>query len=156
MIETLDIPHAHISQLNMFMKDIQSEWRREIPQRINTHETDQGHGLGGPAFAPEFVSYVGFLECSKPGCGICAKERKKLHAPSNPESRIRATKALRKLRRVAPREFDAVYSVYMLGQSVEEVAERLTARGREVYGTAEVLVLLMSGVDKVIHFWRSA
>lgn len=152
---TLDIPHSKIREWNSWMAQIRDEWVSEVPSRINTNETDEGHGLGGPAFAPEFVNYMGYLFCARADCLECKAERRKIHRRANPESRVRATRAMNKLRRVAPREFDVVYSVCILGVGIQSMADNLTARGHETYDSEGVLVLLMSGIDKVIHFWRS-
>lgn len=140
-----------------WISQISRDWSGETPMRIHGRETDEG---GNPEFHPEFVSYIGYLQCADPTCGSCRSERRKLHNRANRDSRSRATKALRKVRRVAPKEYDAVYSVCVLGFSIAETAHRFNlnaeAKGYpERYSETGVTVLVLSGIDKVIHFWRS-
>ena len=128
-----------------------------MPLRI--HEgLKGGTNIGfAPPFAPEFVAYIGHLYCSQPDCKECAKARSR-ERRSHPESRQRTSRAFHRLRRVAPREFDVLYSVARLGYSVEETARRLTedniAKGRPArYNTAAITLLLVSGIDKVAYYW---
>lgn len=149
---------SKIRYWSQWINHIASDWSGEVPMRIHGRDTDDG---GNPDFHPEFVNYIGYLECSQPGCAECAKERSKLHNRANRDGRSRATKALRKVRRVAPKEFDTVYSICVLGMSPSATAERFNANAiakgyPERYRTSDVIVLLYSGIDKVIHFWRSS
>lgn len=140
-----------------WMGQISKDWAGEVPIRIHSADTD---AAGNPEFHPSFVSYLGYLSCSDPTCAACRKERSRLHNRSNRDSRSRATKALRKVRKVAPKEHDAVYSVCVLGLSIAETAARFNANSEakgypERYTESGVSILVLSGIDKVIHFWRS-
>lgn len=142
---------------NQWVRQISADWSGEVPDRLHGRDLDDA---GNPDFHPAFVSYVGYLECAQPDCDSCRQERRKLHNRANRDSRSRATKALRKVRRVAPKEYDAVYSVCVLGFSASQTAERFNRNNEtkgypERYTPAGVTVLLLSGIDKVIHFWRS-
>lgn len=146
----------------MWLQSLGEDWRGEVPLRI--HENTPG-GLGSaPPFAPEFISFIGHLECGVPGCEECIRERRH-QADSRPRptaygnrSRTRATKAFRKLRKFAPREFDALYMYCILGYSITEISARLTrdayARGLPGPVTKQIVsVLLISGIDKVRQWW---
>ena len=76
----------------------------------------------------------------------------------NPESRLRATRAFRKLRRVAPREFDALYLYCINKYTVPQVANALNERAARIgkpdrYDGVSVFLLLLSGIDKVVKYW---
>lgn len=112
-------------------------------------------------FSSDFDRYIGFLECKQPDCGECRQYRAKQKGAEgwrNPEPRLRATKAFRKLRKIAPREFDVLYLHCIIGQSVTEIASSLTQRAirldkPERYGSAGTTLLLYSGVSKVLSWW---
>lgn len=157
---TLELGRSRLRETAMWLQSLGEDWRGEIPLRI--HENTPG-GLGAaPPFAPEFISFIGHLECEVPGCEECIKERTR-QRDSRPRaygnrSRTRATKAFRKLRRFAPREFDALYMYCILGKSIAEISARFTnedyARGLPDPVTKQaVSVLLISGIDKVRTWW---
>lgn len=140
-----------------WIDQISRDWAGEVPLRLHGRDTDDG---GNPDFHPAFVSYIGYLQCAVPSCPSCRRERSKLHNRANRDGRSRATKALRKVRRVSPKEYDAVYSVCVLGFSIPETAARFNRNNElkgypERYTDAGVTILVLSGIDKVIHFWRS-
>lgn len=148
---------AKVRYWSSWISQISRDWSGEVPLRIHSRDTDTA---GNPEFHPAFVSYVGHLECADAACGECRHERARLHNRANRNNRSRATKALRKVRKVAPKEHDAVYSVCVLGLSIAETAERFNANSAakgypERYTEAGVTILVLSGIDKVIHFWRS-
>lgn len=149
----LDVPPSKLREWNHFIGQIRLDWNGEVPTRIHKHEIDTA---GNPEFDDAFVSYIGYLFCQDPTCPECRSERRKLHNRQNPESRTRATRAFNKLRRVAPREFDVVYSVCILGRSLDHMVAQLTRENGVAYTDADALVLLYSGIDKIVHFWRSA
>jgi hypothetical protein len=116
---------------------------------------------GTLTFSPEFIRFVGYLECAQPDCAECRTERarnKNAQGWRNPEARLRATRAFRKLRRIAPREFDALYLYCITRNTVPEIAKALTERAirlghPERYDNAGVFLLMLSGIDKVIKHW---
>ena len=137
-----------------------TDYRGEVPGRIHASGHGQHYGLGSaPPFAPEFVNYIGRLNCKVVNCRHCREDKaiylegEEYRAKHN-DPRTRVTRAFRKLRRAAPLEFDVLRMIVMHGLSVQEVAERLSersiARGHEeVFDTAAVTVLIVAGVDKV-------
>lgn len=139
----------------------------EIPLRIHSRAAG---GLGAaPPFSDEFVSYIGELACKNDDCReeICTKLKRKprnevqsdaYRIAHRSESRSRMTKALRKLRRVAPLEYDVLYLITMHGMNVHQIAERMTknsyARGfDEDYNSESVTILAVSGVEKVSRWY---
>ena len=159
MSTPLRIPEEKLRYWNYWIGEIARDWHGEVPQRIH-ESTHQAYGLGSaPPFANEFVRYIGHLECGQPDCRACERWRLRLDRPAHPESRVKAKHALRRLRAVAPKEFDALYTVAILGDTIEGTAARLTqdaiSKGRpERYSPTGVFVLVLSGIDKVIDYWR--
>jgi hypothetical protein len=136
------------------------DYRGEIPRRIHSRSHGQQYGLGSaPPFAPEFVNYVGKLNCKDPKCRQCREDlpiylEGEEYRAKHRDERTRVTRAFRKLRRAAPLEFDVLYLAVMHGLSVEDIAEKLTSRAvagghEERYDTAAITLLAVAGVDKV-------
>lgn len=154
VISADDVEHTR-KWLTQFARD----WVGETPMRIHKREYN---GLG-PSFSDEFVGYIGELSCNVADCIICAERRKQpkqmiasteYKRVHRSQSRTRTTKAFRKLRRMAPLEFDVLRMIVMQGLSLEQVAERLTdravARGfDESYDARSIAILAVSGTDKL-------
>ena len=152
------------------------DWDMEVPLKLHAYGVDDGHGLGGPPLSPEFERYLGpICFCGrKPVCAPgCRTGRGGQHLPTcdrgcpsefvvkktrNHDARLRTTRAFRKLRKVAPREFDALYLMCALGSSFEATRDALNQRAirldkPERYSPADLTLLIVSGVDKVRHYW---
>lgn len=147
---------TEIDTAMFWLTSLGEDWRGDVPMSI--HERGS-YGLGSaPPFSEPFVRYIGHLECANPGCSICAKERSKQQRRSNDETRLRATKAFRRLRKISPREFDALYLYCILGYDVSSISKALTERAikldkPERYDVNAVWFLMMGGIDKVRKFW---
>lgn len=158
VISSEDVAHTR-RWLTQFARD----WVGETPIRIHKREYD---GLG-PSFSDEFIGYIGELLCSVPTCVICLERRKqpkqmiasedykRLHRS---QSRTRTTKAFRKLRKIAPLEFDVLRMIVMHGLSLEQVAQRLTDRAAsrgldETYDVRDVTILAVSGTGKLSDWY---
>lgn len=148
------------------LSEMGKDWRGEIPIRL--HQTAHGthYGLGSsPPFAPEFNNYIGFLECSRPGCRQCrdAKQGRVYmdgdgYRDPNQDHRTRTNRAFRKLRRVAPLEFDVLYLAVMHGLTLEQIMFRLNDRATtkgypERYGLDDIAILALCGIDKVAQWY---
>jgi hypothetical protein len=162
---TAAISSDDIARTRHWLGEFAKDWIGEVPTKI--HKKEPG-GLGAaPAFSDEFVGYIGELTCKVDTCMICVDRK---HAPRHSlssesyrlahktQSRNRTTKAIRKLRRVAPLEFDVLYMIVMHGLSVEQVAQKLTERSRtrgldETFDIPSVVILTVSGVEKVSSWW---
>ncbi len=166
--DTRAIPESAVKQTFFWLREFSRDWRGEVPLKLH-----EGHGgLGAaPPFTSEMVDYVGRLKCKSehchacrcvnPSCQRCAANRKEDLSNfdnRNPAHRTRVTRAFRKLREQAPREFDVLYLICHGGLSIPEVVDRLNDRF-ERKGRADridaggVLVLAMSGTDKVRNWF---
>lgn len=152
------IPRADLHRAAFWLNSLGEDWRGDVPLRLHSKDTTKE---GTIDFSPEFARYIGELECKQPDCQECSSRRarqKNAQGWRNPESRLRATRAFRKLRKTAPREFDALY-LYCISQfSISEIAKSLTERAirldkPERYTSTGVYLLLLSGIDKVIKSW---
>lgn len=153
-----DVAHTR-RWLTQFARD----WVGETPIRIHKREYN---GLG-PSFSDEFVGYIGELTCNVADCVICIERRKapkqmiaseEYKRAHRSQSRTRTTKAFRKLRRIAPLEFDVLRMIVMQGLTMEQVAQRLTDRASargfdEIYDTAAVAILAVSGTSKLSDWY---
>lgn len=152
---------VEVREAQRWLSDLGAEWKAEIPRRIHESGHDAHYGLGSsPPFAPEFIGYIGHLECLQPGCRECIEERQKVARMNtrHTESRTRTTKAFRKLRKAAPLEFDVLYMAVMHNQTVAGITiklnQRAESRGLEDrYTQADVAILALSGYDKLKRWW---
>ncbi len=145
-----------VHQAMFWLNTLGEDWRGDVPRRLH----EQGvFGLGSsPPFSPEFIAYVGRLECRVPGCDQCARFRRMNQGPRNHEVRLRTTRSFRKLRKVAPREFDALYMYCVLQYDAFGVADELTKRAirldhPERYDLNAAWTLILMGIDKVRKWW---
>jgi hypothetical protein len=159
--DTREIPESAREQMKFWLAQFRADWRGEVP--IKLHE---GHGgLGAaPAFTHAFNDYIGRLTCQSPHCHECrcknatcdrCYDRRKREQTPNTLHRSRTTRAFRKLRKVAPREFDVLYLICQQGLSLAETRNRLNERsiqkgkvGEEI-DIAGVFVLAMVGTEKL-------
>lgn len=140
-------------------------WHSEVPIRIHQKENENG---GAPEFHPDFISWLerpcqGRAWCSQPSCPQPGRHH--CHDLSCThgldrivDARHRTHRAFRKLRRSAPREFDAVYLLCAKGLSFEEVAAAMTDRAvrldkPERYSATGVFILAVSAVDKLSKWY---
>ena len=152
------IPKTELHRAAFWLQSLGEDWRGDIPMRVHEKSTTTEGTL---SFSPEFVGYIGYLECKMPDCPECRKQRaqqKNAEGWRNPEARRRATRAFRKLRRVAPREFDALYLYCINRMTITEIARALNQRAMRIkkedrYDSVAVFLLLFSGIDKVVKFW---
>jgi hypothetical protein len=154
----LGFPSATLRSMSFWLRQLRDDWRGETPTRIHEGGHDSAWGLGSaPPFAPEFINYIGRLECKVPGCSECRKSRMRFPA-RNPESRQRTTRAFRRLRTFAPREYDALQLVCRQGLTIDQAAARLTDQGHEkgrveTYTSQGVALLVVSGLDKIMGWY---
>ncbi len=125
-------------------------FREEVPIQIHASEVDEG---GAPVFHHDFEAFIE-RDCRKPGC----YNLRCWHGEARENPRKRTHKALRKLRRIAPREFDALYLIVAHQLTMSDVARSMTERAirldkPERYTDAGVLVLVASGIDKIQRWW---
>jgi hypothetical protein len=156
-----DISHTR-HWLTQFARDA----RAEVPTKLHTRTPG---GLGAaPPFTDAFVGYIGELTCKVDECIICRQAKSPLkqqivsedykiaHRSQSPN---RTTRALRKLRRAAPLEFDVLYLAIMQRLTINEIVDRLNERAArkgnldEVYDAESVTILAVCGADKMSGYY---
>jgi hypothetical protein len=154
------VTQEEVANAQRWLTEWARDYRGEIPTRIHDSKPGQHFGLGSaPPFAPEFIRYVGKLNCKDPQCRQCREDlpvylEGEEYRAKHRDERTRVTRAFRKLRRAAPMEFDVLYLAVMHGLSVAEIAQKLTARAvsrghEERFDNAAITMLAVAGVDKV-------
>lgn len=124
------------------------EWRREVPMRIHSREIAAD---GSPEWHPEFGKWL----------TSSAVERDRRDTP---QPRLRTTKAMRRLRKIAPREYEVLYRLLILGDSIEGITVWLNERaarnniplpeGRtKHYRLKDTVALIVAGTDHVRSLW---
>jgi hypothetical protein len=153
------IPESKRKTYDYWLREYAYDWQGEVPYRLHLPGT---FGLGSaPPFSPEFIGYIGHIDCGNDDCQKCREERNKTRRQKHDradDARYRTTRAFRKLRRVAPKEFDAMYMFCMHGMDYRSIArsfneEAITKDRPERYTPEAVQLLLYSGVDKVMGWW---
>jgi hypothetical protein len=151
---------AEIERARRSLAFLSQDWTGEVPYRIHESGHDSHYGLGSsPPFAPEFIGYIGGLTCKNQFCRRCRE--KETTPPRDDEgyrakrvnTRTRATRAFRKLRRHAPLEYDVLWMAVMYHLTIAEITQRLNARAisrgfDDRYRQADVVVLIVAGLDK--------
>lgn len=143
---TVTIPDDVLRDTARWMVDFRDYWHDELPQQLHTHEYNEG---GTPEWHPDFTRWLGIDYYGN------GSDRR---WSDNPEPRIRTTRAFRKLRRKAVREYEVCYRIIILGEPIEETCEWLNARAirnqkADRYGMLETMLLLVSGVQKMRGWW---
>lgn len=137
----MGLPDAVLATTARWMSDFAADWRGEVPIRIHSSAIDSG---GAPEYDGAFTRWL--TRSDKPD------DPRDQHR--NPENRLRITRAMRALRRVAPREYEVVYRVMILGETVEQAAKWLNERAirgghPERYTRKDTVAIIVSGVDKL-------
>ena len=128
----------HVSrELAMFA----ARWSEEIPSKI--HGSTLGDD-GRPRWDGEFAAWM-----------VKGPWWRGDDSPASAQLRI--TRAMRNLRKVAPREYDVIRRAFT-GESVEQINAWLNDRSirgghRERYTRKDTVVLIVSGVDKLAHWY---
>lgn len=122
-------------------------WHGETPLRIHSRNVGDD---GAPDWHPDFARWIEREEW---------EGGKKMRRRQS-DQRIKTTRAFRRLRTKAPREFDVVYSIVVHRSTMQELATAMTARAirlgkPERYTPGGILVLTVSGVDKMIGWWSA-
>lgn len=163
--EPYSFPPEVLTATATWIRQFSLAWHSETPQTINTSQFE-GDGL---QFSPEFIGWIerpcdGRAWCSNPKCEIeprkhhchdlsCSHGMRRYNDP-----RHRTHRAFRRLRRAAPREFDAMYLLCAQGMSFGDVARAMTERAIRInkperYSEGSVLVLAISAVDKLSRWY---
>jgi len=145
------IPTTVLQDTGYWLARFSSDYRGEIPQKIHNHEIADG---GAPQWHPDFARW------------ITAREVINTPRPEYPtdEKRLRTTRAMRRLRKEAVREFEVIYRVMVMGERIDATTKWLNERairnaiplpaGRpEHYRRKDTIVLVVSGIDKLREWY---
>jgi hypothetical protein len=149
---------VHTAQ--MLLHQLARDLRGEVPLRLHESGFGQSYGLGSsPPFSPEFIGYIGHIECKNDHCLECRNRQPKVFMDGdgnrktiNP--RTRHTKAMRKLRQASPIEYDVIWLASMHGLNIEQITARLndwaSVKGYDsTYTHESVSILAICGLDKL-------
>jgi hypothetical protein len=128
------------------MELFSSYWNEELPLRIHSREISEG---GTPEWHHDFARWLGKADTFD--------DRR---WRQNPEPRVKTTRAFRKLRKAAVREYEVVYRTAILRIPFPETVDWLNERAiknnkTDRYTEEDALMLLVCGVDKIAS-WFSA
>jgi hypothetical protein len=117
----------------------QSSLGAEVPIRIHSRETDAGG-------APEWhTSFERWIDAERD----MTRRQDRFYESDKKMNTARLKRALRQLRRLAPREYDALYLMLALGYTWHGAREKMNGdcltRGQAEYSEADFLVLTISG-----------
>jgi hypothetical protein len=125
-----------------------ADWRNEMPLRIHSSEIAAD---GSPEWHPDFAKWMMKAE------GRWGR---------NTEQRLRTTRVMRRLRRVAVREYEVLYRVLVLHERLEETTSWLNERAQRNavpfpthrpegphYTSRDTLTIFIAGIDYCRAFW---
>jgi hypothetical protein len=128
-----------------------SDYHGETPQRIHSGEISDD---GSPQWHPDFTRW------------LTAREVIDTPRPeqATPEQRLRTTRAMRRLRKEAIREFEVIYRIMVLDERIEDTTVWLNQRairngialpnGRpQHYRVKDTTALVISGIDKMRFYF---
>ena len=126
-----------------------SDWKREFPLQIHTSAIAAD---GSPEWHPDFARW------------LTANTRGQ--NPRNEEQRLRTTRVMRRLRRVAVREYEVLYRILVLGERLEETTSWLNERAHRNavpfpahrasgphYTQRDTLAIFIAGIDYARACW---
>jgi hypothetical protein len=121
-----------------------SYWNEELPLRIHSRAIGEG---GTPEWHQDFARWMGK-----------ADQLDDRRWRTNPEPRVKTTRAFRKLRKVAVREYEVVYRTAILKIPFPETVAWLNERAirnnkTDRYSEDDALMLLVCGVDKIASWF---
>jgi hypothetical protein len=125
-----------------------ADWKQEMPLRIHSGEIAAD---GSPEWHPDFAKW------------LTRSERPRRR---NDDQRLRTTRVMRRLRRVAIREFECCYRILVLGEKLEDTTRWLNERAQRNaipypshrpngphYIKKDALALLIAGIDYAREHW---
>ncbi len=144
-------PRGVAGQTIFWLQRFRGDFLGDIPQQIHNGSIADD---GSPQWHPDFARWLTARE-------VINTPRPEVRTSEN---RLRTTRALRRLRKTAIREFEVVYRVMVVGSSIEEVTLWLNERAernaiplppnRSVhYSEKDTSCILFSGIDKMRVWW---
>lgn len=146
----MTFPASVLQTTGYWLAAFSADIRGESPTQIHSGSLASD---GSPQWHPDFARWISAGPISSP----------RPEYPSD-EGRLRTTRALRRLRKEAVREFEVVYRVMVLGDSVRNTTDWLNERaarnsiplppGQDVhYRQKDTVAIIVSGVDKLRNYW---
>lgn len=141
---SVSIPRDVLMETFKTMHTLAGYWNEELPLRLHSRDLSEG---GTPELHHEFAKWLG---------GANQFDDRKWR--DRPEPRLKTTRAFRKLRKFAPREYEVVYRTAILNIPLAETTTWLNDRAErnnktDRYDTDATLMLLICGVDKVANWF---
>lgn len=149
-------PASVIGQTVWWLSRFRDEFLGDIPNKIHAGHDDLSED-GTPEWHVTFARWMSARV-------VIDQPRPEVRTETN---RLRTTKALRKLRQVAVREYEVVYRIMVLKDSIENTTIWLNDRaernniplpeGRSVhYSNKDTSCILFSGIDKMRDWWQQS
>jgi hypothetical protein len=145
-------PDKIIAETSHWLGRFRDDFRQEIPLRIHSRDTAED---GAPQWHSSFSRW------------LTSREVIDTPRPESPteENRLRTTRALRRLRNVAVREFEVVYRVMICEEKIPAVTSWLNERAvrnqiplrvgrKQHYTNKDTSALVFSGIDKMRTWWQ--
>ena|SRR5437868_2356598 len=134
-------PDSVLEHMAHWLGVFAAEWHQDIPLKLHTGQLEKG--TGAPQWHPEFARWL---------------SGNRGEGPRNPEGRLRVTRAMRALRKEAPRQYEVLYRIMVLGESIESTTTWLNARAirgghPERYRRGDTLAILQASIDWVEHYY---
>lgn len=134
------LPSVAVQKATRDLTRFQREWQGETPIRLHRRMPAAD---GTPDFTSEFIDWLN-------------RERLSDDALAT-DSKLRFTRAMRTLRKIAPREYDVMHRV-LAGHTTEAIRDWLNDRAvrgghPERYSLKDTVVLIVSGADKLAAWY---
>lgn len=153
------IPQEVLAKTAEWMVNFRDYWHDELPLQLHSGVSEGGT----PDWHPDFSRWLG-VDFDRDG------SKKDRGWRENPEPRVRTTRAFRKLRKKAVREFEVCYRIVVLGERIENTCDWLNERAARNripfpdpprrwrgfdanYDLNDTLLLLVSGMGKLIQWF---
>lgn len=129
---------TQVRSTQMWLGRFRQLWHDQVPLKIHSRDVD---GSGAPDWSPQFRAWI-------------TAEEVRLRRDTPPTDKVRLRKAMKRLRERSKREYEVLYRVMVLGQTVTEVTAWLNERAErgghpERYTPALVTVIVFAAVDKL-------
>lgn len=139
-------PSAKMKEVAFWLRVFIEDWHGEAPMRLHGRDTARD---GSPEWHPDFSRWVEREDF---------EGNRKMNPKRVRDQRIRTTRAFRKLRKKAPREFDVLYCIVVHRMTLQELSEAMNVRAIRInkperYSPTSVLILTVSAVDKMMGWW---
>ena len=142
---TYELSAAEQRRVENLLDFFHAELQGEYPTRIHSRDIDDGSQWGAPAYHPTFIRWLN-------------AEYPRLEHGERSDGRTRITRALRRVRKVAPREYFVLSLILANGMTLNEAQARMNERemqrdSEDRYTNETMLLLLLAGLDKLYKWY---